>query len=262
MIRAIDQLRLEIHERVTGNRAVRGSFDNAFLDRRAILLWHCAAKNLVFKDKSFTARQRFEDHLAIAKLSAPAGLFLMPALHLGALRNRFFVRNFRRMQHHLNAVTLLQLLDDGFDMDLAGAGQQKLFRLRVARKCECGIFFQNLVNRDADLFFVLSRFWFDCESDRGFGILHGLVDDWFRLVTERVARLRLFQLYTGDDVAGIRFRNFVKLLTLHRVQRAEAFRGAASRVIDVRVGSNLAADHLHDINTAGKRIGDGAKTVS
>ena len=82
-------------------------FYNSFLDRRTILLRHRAAENLVFENKSFAARQRFKDAFAIAKLAPAAGLFFVPALHFGALRDRFLVRNLRRMQHHFDRVTLL-----------------------------------------------------------------------------------------------------------------------------------------------------------
>src|SRR5437879_5968505 len=135
---------------------MRGGFDDSFFNRRTILLRHGATENLVFENESFAAWQRLENYFAVSELSAAAGLFLVTALHLSALRDRLFVRNFRRMQHHFNAVTLLQFLNDSFDVDLARSGQQEFLRLRVASKAQRGILFQNFVNGDADLFFVLT----------------------------------------------------------------------------------------------------------
>src|SRR5437016_5898792 len=118
---------------------MRGGFDDSFFNRRTILLRHGATENLIFENESFAAWQRFKDDFAIAKLSATAGLFLVTALHLSALRDRFFVGNFRRMQHHFDAVALLQFLDDSFDVDLARSRQQEFLRLRVASKSQRGI---------------------------------------------------------------------------------------------------------------------------
>ena len=177
VIRAVDQLHFEIDQRITGDRSAVRGFDDSFFDRRPKLLRHRAAEDLVFENKPAAARQRLKDDFAIAKLSAAAGLFLVPALHFGALRDRFLVRNFRRMQRHFDAVTLLQFLDDRFDVKLARTGEQKLFRLRVAREMKRRIFFQNLVQRDADLLFVLPRLRLDGESDGRFGILDRVVND-------------------------------------------------------------------------------------
>ena len=151
----------------------------------------------------------------------------MPALDFCALRNRFFVRHFRRVQLHLDAVTLLEFLDDRLDVDLARTSEQEFLCLRIAGKGQRRIFFQNLVNRHADLLFVLARFWFDGESNCSFWILDGIVNDRLRFVADRVPRLRLFQLNAGNDVAGISFGNFFEMFSLHRMQSAQTFRGAA-----------------------------------
>jgi len=91
------------------------------VDRRPELLRHRATKDLVFENKTTTARHWLKHTLAIAKLPTTARLFLMPSLNLGALRDRFFVRNLRRMQRNFNAVTFLQLLDHRLDVQLSRA---------------------------------------------------------------------------------------------------------------------------------------------
>src|SRR5690349_7914736 len=106
MIRTVDQLHLEIDEWITRNRAAFRGFDNAFLDRRPELLRHRATEDLVFKNKTAAARQRLKHTLAITKLSATASLLLVPPLHFGAHRDRFLVRNLRRMQRHFDAIAL------------------------------------------------------------------------------------------------------------------------------------------------------------
>src|SRR6185503_8872008 len=121
VIRTIDQLDLEIHERIAGDGSLRRRLDNSFLDCRSKLLRHRATEDLVFKNKPATTRQRLKHTLAIAKLSATASLFLVSTLDLRALRDCLFVRNFRRMKSYFHAVTLLQLLDNRFDVQLSRA---------------------------------------------------------------------------------------------------------------------------------------------
>ena len=83
-----------------------------------------------------------------------------------------------------------------------------------------------------------------------------------RLIAQSVSGLRLFQFHAGDDVTGVRFRNFVELFTLHGVQRAQPFRNAAARVINGRVRTNFAAEDLEDVDASGKWISDRAETIS
>ena len=79
------------------------------------------------------------------------------------------------------------------------------------------VFFENLVQRGADLLLVLARLRLDGEGDGRLRVLDGVVDDGRGLVRERVAGLRLLELDDGDDVSGARLVNLVELLALHRV---------------------------------------------
>ena len=74
---------------------------------------------MAFENKTTAAWQRLKHALAVTKLSATAGLFLVTTLDFCSLSDRFFVRHLRRMQRHFNAVTLFQFLDDSFDVQLA-----------------------------------------------------------------------------------------------------------------------------------------------
>src|SRR5262245_17607170 len=97
MIRAVDQFDFEIDQRIARERPPgRGIFD-ALLDRGPPLLRYCAAEDLVFKLKPAAARERLEDTLAIAELTATTGLFLVAPLHFHAIFDRFTVRHFRLM---------------------------------------------------------------------------------------------------------------------------------------------------------------------
>ena len=89
-------------------------------------------------------------------------------------------------------ISLFEFFDDRLDVKLAGTGQNKFLGLRVAVKMQRRIFFEDLVQSARDLVFVGTRFWFDGEGDRGFGIFDFRIDDRFCLVAKRVAGLRVF----------------------------------------------------------------------
>ena len=106
----------------------------------------------------------------------------------------------------------------------------------VAVEMKRRIFFENLVQGDRDLVFVSSRFWLDGKCDRGFGIFDRRIDDRLCLVGERVAGLRIFEFYDGDDVAGLRLRSTLSRVLPEMTCRAPR-RSAVSRVVFCTVAS-------------------------
>ena len=56
----------------------------------------------------------------------------MPPLDVGFAPDGLAIRNLRRLERDIHAVTLLQPADDHLDVLLSAAGEQKLLRLRVA----------------------------------------------------------------------------------------------------------------------------------
>ena len=107
VIAAVDQRDLEIDQRITGDGAALRGFDNSFFDRRTEILRNRAAEDFVDPFKSAAAFERLEDTFAIAELPASAGLFLMAALNFDLLRDRFLVRNFRRMKRDLDVISIV-----------------------------------------------------------------------------------------------------------------------------------------------------------
>src|SRR5258708_28470308 len=102
LIAAVDHRYLKIDQRVTRNRSALRCLDDSFLDGGPEILRHRAAKDLVHPFETSAAIERFEDAFAITELSAPTGLFLVAALHLDLLSDRFLVRHLRRMQGDLD----------------------------------------------------------------------------------------------------------------------------------------------------------------
>src|SRR5258705_3724056 len=102
-------------------------------------------KILFLKDDPGAARYRLDAHLAAAKLSAPASLFLVASLNFRTLGNCFFVRDLGRMQCNFNTVTLLKLFDHCLNVKLSRTSEQKLFCLRVAAEMKRLVFLQDLM---------------------------------------------------------------------------------------------------------------------
>src|SRR5688500_9935754 len=104
VIAAIDERHLEVDKRIASDRAAGSGLDDAFFDRRAEILRHGTAKDLINPLKTSTPIEGFKYYLAIAKLPAAARLFLVPTLDLGGLRYRFLVRYLWRMQCDLDVI--------------------------------------------------------------------------------------------------------------------------------------------------------------
>ena len=136
-----------------------------------------AAENVVNELDAFAAFDGLHLDAADAELAVAAGLFFVFAFGVGFAANGFAIRNLGRLEREIDVVALVKLGDDDFDVLLAGAGEEKFFRLRIARETQRGVFFENFVDRDADFVFVGAGFWLDRKGDRGFGDLRGAVED-------------------------------------------------------------------------------------
>ena len=90
--------------------------------------------------------RRLQIDAADAELPVAAGLFLVFAFGVGFAANRFAIGNLGRLERQVHVIALMQLGDDDFDVLLARAGEQEFLGLRIARKTQRGIFFQNFVN--------------------------------------------------------------------------------------------------------------------
>ena len=108
-------------------------------------------------------------------------------------------------------------------MLLAGAGKQEFFRLRVARKTQRAVFFENFVNGHADLVFVRAALGLNGKSDGRLRQACRRVINRRGLVPECFARGRFLQLGDGTDVAGMQLAGFGELLSLHNLNMLKAF---------------------------------------
>src|SRR5690606_37050752 len=191
VITPIDKRYFEIDERIAGNGAAGSRFENAFLDRRAKILRHCSAEDLIDPLESTAAFEWFKDDLTIAELAAAARLLLMSSLNLAARGDRLLVWNLRWMERYLNMKTIIELIHDGFDVKLTRAREDEFFRLRITFEGEARILFKKFMESGCDLLFLRTRLPFDGECDRGLRIVDLRIDDRLCLVAQGVACLRV-----------------------------------------------------------------------
>src|SRR5678810_135975 len=80
VVRAVEHLDLEVHQRIPGDDAAYGRLLDSPVDRRNVLSRNRATDDLVDELIARPARQRGETHPAIAELTAAPGLFLVASL--------------------------------------------------------------------------------------------------------------------------------------------------------------------------------------
>ena len=203
--------------------AARGGIANALLDRRNPVFGDRPAENIVDELDALAALDRLHLDAAHAELAVAARLFFVLAFGVSLAANRFAVGNLGRLQREIDIVALLKLGNDDLDVLLAGAGKQEFFRLRVARKTQRAVFFENFVNGHADLVFVRAALGLNGKSDGRLRQACRRVINRRGLVPECFARGRFLQLGDGTDVAGMQLAGFGELLSLHNLNMLKAF---------------------------------------
>ena len=110
VVRAVIKDHAEIDGRKSRKHSLLPRFLNSFFDGGNEVSRNRAAENFVHEFEIAAARQRLHPDLAIAILAVTAALFLVFALNVGFALDRFAIRNFRRMQQHFHAVSLLEVV--------------------------------------------------------------------------------------------------------------------------------------------------------
>ena len=99
----------------------------------------------------------------------PAGLLLVPPLHISFSANGLPVRHLRRFQNHFRVIALFQLRHHDLDVLLSRTGDQKLLRLGIAKEAQHRVFFHEFVQAGAQFVFVGAGLGLDGKGDRRFG---------------------------------------------------------------------------------------------
>ena len=179
MIAAIVDDGFEIDHRVAGEVTADGRLDNALLDGRDEVAGDGAAKDFAGKLEAAAAGERLHADFAVAELAVAAALLFVASVSLGLAADGFAIGDLGRFQRDFGVVALLEPRNDGFDMRLAGAGDEELIGLRIAEEADKQVLFHELVDGGGQLVFVGARLGLD-------GVGHG-----------RLGRLWQFHLDVG-----------------------------------------------------------------
>ena len=103
-----------------------------------------------------------------------------------------------------------------------GTGQQKFLGLRIARKTQRRVLFQNLVDARADAVLVGARLGLDGKRDGRLGNVRRRIVNRRGLVAQRVAGERVLEFGDGAEIAGVQFRHRGRRLALHHLDVLQA----------------------------------------
>ena len=166
-----------------------------------------AAEDVVDELELAAARQRLHPDLAVAELAVAAGLLLVAAVRLDARRDRFPIRDARRLEQHFDAETPLQFRDRHLDVQLALAGEQQFVGLRIAVVVDGAVLFLQPMHRRADLVFVAAALRLDRVGEHRFGKRDRREGNAGGLVGDGVVGPRVLELGDCAEVAGFELRH-------------------------------------------------------
>ena len=148
-------------------------------------------------------------------------------------------------------------MNDAEVMLLAGAGEQELLRLWVARETQRGILFHDFMNGDADFVLIGAGFRLDGKRDGRLRELRVRIENSGGFVAEGFAGSGFFQLGDGANVTGVEFADLGELFALHDLDVLKTLGKIAVVVEQGRIVFQNAAFHFEIVDAAGERIGEG-----
>ena len=154
MERAVNDVDLNIDNRIAAEHAVKNRFINALLDRRDVFARDNAANNLVFDHETGAAAAGTHVDFNVAVLTATARLLdqLANAVRVG--RDRFTIGDLRFAGVGIDFEFAKHAVANNFQMQLAHAGDDCLAGIFVCINAEGRIFFGETLQRDRHLFLI------------------------------------------------------------------------------------------------------------
>lgn len=202
MVAAIVDLDSEVHHLASGQKSARGGFLNALVDGGNILAGDNAAHDGVFKHIAGAARQAFHFNPAVAKLTTPAGLLFVAALHLAFAAHGFAVGNLGRFEYDIHLEAAFGLFDRKLDMQLPHAGKQDVAGFFIASQTQGDVFVQQPLHGGVDLVFLAFFLGGEGVGNELRGQGGHLQGKGGFFIAEGVARAGVLELGNGHDGAG------------------------------------------------------------
>ncbi len=145
-------------QRKPRDSAFAESQSHALLHRGNELAGNGAADHFIDEFEPLAALERFDAQEHFPELPCAARLFLVAAMSLSLLRDRFPIRNAGRMGVHVHAVALGHSLEQNAHVELAHAVQHSFVQGSVMLDANAGIFGGQLVKGVGESLFVAPAF--------------------------------------------------------------------------------------------------------
>ena len=207
--------------------------------------------------KPAAAREGFDADLAVAELAVASALLLVAAVACRGGANGLAVGDLGGFERDFGVVAAAEFGDDGFDVELAGAGEEEVVGLGVAVEAELEIFFHELVEGGGELVFVGAGFGLDGVGHGGLGRGDGVDAEVVAADAEGVAGLRDAELGDDTEVAGMELGDFDELAALHDADVGEALGLGAGVVFERGFVADAAADDFEEGDAAGEGVDEG-----
>src|SRR6185436_11823436 len=141
VVGAVDELRLHIDHRISGEHSALESFAHALLGRLDELTRNYAADDLVLEDKAFALLGGLDVDHNVSVLTLTARLANELAFYLfNAFSDRLPVSHLRAPNVRIDLELALHAVDDDLEVELAHSGDDRLSGLLIGVNTESRIF--------------------------------------------------------------------------------------------------------------------------
>ena len=254
MERAVDDVDIDIDDRVAADDAVEHAFLDALDAGRDVFLRDTSAHDLVLDSETLAALVGLDLDDDVAVLTASAGLLDQFSFAVGRGENGFLVGDLRFAGVRLDLELAHHAVADNFEVQLAHARDDRLAGFLVGEDAESRVFLGEALQCDTHLFLVDFGLRLDGHGNDRLGEGRRLEKNRMVFVAERVARGDVLDTNDGRDVARVTRVNVLALVGLDLDESADALAFAGARIVDVVAFGKFARVDAEENEFADERI--------
>ena len=256
MVRTVNELNLDVLNRITSQNAGVECFLNTLVDSGDVLLGNYAANDLVLERVAFAGLLRVHVDDGMTILTTTTGLTDELALSAEYLMTRTLtVSNLGLTNVSLNLELTKQAVDDDLQVEFAHASDDGLAGFMVGGNAERRVFLGELLQSDAHLILLSLGLRLNSNVDNRISELHGLEDDRSIFGAERVTGGGVLQTNNGNDVASGANVDVNTVVGVHLQKTADAFLLVLGSVQHVGAGLESAGVYAQVGELANERVG-------
>src|SRR6185437_1433248 len=235
-----------------GQRALGEHLADALLHRRDELTGDSSADDVVDELEARAAVQRLDAQVHLTELTGAAGLLLVAAMALGRAGDGLTIGDAGGVGLHVHAVPLPHPLQQGAQVQLAGAIEDGLVDRGVVLDADAGIFRGELVQRVGEALLVAAtlRLYGQAQHRRREGDGLQVILILVMGVVQHGIEVQLLHFGDRADIAGNGFGDLLGILAQEPVQVRDLERLARIAHEQLRAGAGGALMHAQDTELA------------